>query len=269
MRRGLSPFLIVALTAGFVFLYGPILLVIGYSFNASKLVTVWGGFSFHWYGEVFRNRQLLDAVLVSLQVGVLSATIATVAGTMTALVLTRYARFAGRALFAGFSYAPLVLPEVITALSLLLLFVELDWDRGIGTIAVAQAVFASAWVAVLVQSRLLTLDPAIEEAAMDLGATPARMLLTVTLPVIAPTLAVGWLLAFTLSIDDLVIASFASGPGSTTLPMRIYGQARLGVTPEINAVATLMIATVAVLAVSASLLAKFGSAKKRQELGSK
>lgn len=264
MRRGLSPFLVAALSLGFAFLYVPILLVVVYSFNASKLVTVWAGFSTHWYGEVFRNTQLLDSIVVSLQAAAMSATLALAVGTTAALVLARNPRFPGRSIFAGLTYAPLVLPEVITGLALLLLFVELDWDRGIDTVAVAHAVLSAAWVTVLVQSRLMTFDRSIEEAAMDLGATPGRTLLSVTLPVLAPTLVAAWLLAFTLSIDDLVIASFASGPGSTTLPMRIYGQARLGVTPEINAVASLMIAVVAGLALLASLTMKIGSASDGQ-----
>jgi putrescine transport system permease protein len=269
MRRSLSWVSVAALALGLAFLYAPILLVIGYSFNAGKLVTVWSGFSLRWYAEAFANEQLMASIGVSLRVAALSATLATVVGTTAALVLVRHARFVGRGALVGLIYAPLVLPEVITGLALLLLFVELGWERGILTVALSHAVLASAWVAVLVQSRLVAFDRSLEEAAIDLGATPARALWQVTLPIIAPTLAAGWLLAFTLSIDDLVIASFASGPGSTTLPMRIYGQARLGVTPEINAVSTLMIAVVALGIVAFGLLAKREALRGIQAGGSK
>ena len=269
MTRGLSWFSVGALSLGLAFLHGPILLVIGYSFNAGKLVTVWSGFSVRWYAEAFANAQLMEAIGVSLRVAVLSATLATIVGTLAALVLVRYARFPGRGAVVGLVYAPLVLPEVITALALLLLYVEFGWERGVVTVALSHAVLASAWVAVLVQSRLVAFDRSLEEAAIDLGATPAQALRQVILPIIAPTLVAGWLLAFTLSIDDLVIASFASGPGSTTLPMRIYGQARLGVTPEINAVSTLMIAAVAVGIVAVGLLTKRDALRGLQGGGSK
>lgn len=241
-----------ALTLGFAFLYLPILLVVLFSFNASRLVTVWGGFSLQWYGALLRNEALISAAWVTLRIALLSATVATVLGTMAAVALVRYGRFRGRALFTGLVYAPMVMPEVITGLALLLLFVAIDLERGFWTVTLAHTTFTLCFVTVVVQSRLVTFDRALEEAAMDLGATPARTFFTVTLPLIAPAVAAGFLLAFTLSLDDLVIASFTSGPGATTLPMRIYSQVRLGVTPEINAASTILIAlvTISVLAVS-------------------
>ncbi len=220
-----------ALTFGFAFLYLPILILVVYSFNASQLVTVWGGFSTKWYAALLRNEALLDAAWVTIRIALLSATAATVLGTLAAVALVRYRRFRGRALFTGMVYAPLVMPEVITGLSLLLLFVALGLDRGFWTVTLAHITFTMCFVAVVVQSRLVTFDRSLEEAALDLGATPLRAFFSVTLPLILPAVAAGWLLAFTLSLDDLVIASFTSGPGATTLPMRIYSQVRLGVTP--------------------------------------
>ena len=252
--RGLSRINLVALTFGFAFLYLPILVLVVYSFNASKLVTVWGGFSTQWYGAVFRNQALMDAAWVTLRVGLVSATVATVLGTLAAVALVRFGRFTGRGLFAAMIHAPIVMPEVITGLSLLLLFVAIDLDRGFWTVTIAHVTFTMCFVAVVVRSRLVTFDRSLEAAAMDLGATPLRSFFSVTLPLIAPAVAAGWLLAFTLSIDDLVIASFTSGPGATTLPMRIYGQVRLGVTPEINAVSTLLIGLVAAVVLTVSLV---------------
>ena len=251
--KGLSRINLVALTFGFAFLYLPILVLVVYSFNASKLVTVWGGFSTQWYGALFRNQALMDAAWVTLRVGIVSATLATVLGTLAAVALVRFERFTGRGLFAAMIHAPIVMPEVITGLSLLLFFVAIDLDRGFWTVTIAHVTFTMCFVAVVVRSRLVTFDRSLEEAAMDLGATPLRTFFSVTLPLIAPAVAAGWLLAFTLSIDDLVIASFTSGPGATTLPMRIYGQVRLGVTPEINAVSTLLIGLVAVVVLTVSL----------------
>jgi putrescine transport system permease protein len=236
----------VALTLGFAFLYIPILLVVIYSFNASRLVTVWAGFSLEWYVALLNNEQFLDAAWVSLRVAFVTASLATVLGTLTAVALVRAARLPGRVLFAGMVYAPLVMPEVIMGLSLLLLFVAIDFERGFWTIVIAHTTFAMAFVAVVVQSRLVTVDRTLEEAAEDLGAPPAQAFLLVTLPAIMPAVVAGWLLAFTLSLDDLVIASFTSGPGSTTLPMRIYSSVRLGVSPEVNAACTILIAIVAV-----------------------
>jgi putrescine transport system permease protein len=256
MRRGITPAGLIGLALGLTFLYVPLVLVVIYSFNASKLVTVWGGASLHWYGEMLANRALLDAAYVSLAIAVLSAGMATAVGLFAGLVLARLSRFPGRTAFSGLTHVPLVLPEVITGLGLLLLFVALGWDRGIMTVVLAHTTFATAFVAILVHARLVNFDRSLEEAAMDLGAPPWRTFISITLPLIAPTLVAGWLLAFTLSLDDLVIASFVSGPGATTLPMRLYSQMRLGVTPEINAASTVMIALVGVAVIAASLLQK-------------
>ncbi|MBO6727402.1 MAG: ABC transporter permease subunit [Rhizobiaceae bacterium] len=256
MNGSLSRFNIVSLVLGFAFLYLPILLLVIYSFNESQLVTVWSGFSTKWYSELFSNQGLLDAAWVTFRVALISATFATVLGTLAAITLTRYLRFRGRVLFTGMVFAPLVMPEVITGLSLLLLFVAVGLDRGFLTVTLAHITFSMCFVAVVVQSRLLTFDRSLEEAAMDLGATPVSTFFQVTLPVILPAVISGWMLAFTLSLDDLVIASFTSGPGATTLPMKIYSQVRLGVTPEINAVCTILIAFVTTGVIAASLLNK-------------
>ena len=235
---------------GFGFLYVPILILVIYSFNESKLVTVWGGFSTRWYVELFQDTQILDAAKLSLQIAASSATIALILGVAAAMTLVRFRWFRGRTWLAGMVAAPLVMPEVITGLSLLLLFVALDnwlgWPsgRGVTTIVLAHATFGMAFVAVIVQARLRDMDRTLEEAAMDLGARPATVFLTVTLPTIAPALVAAWLLAFTLSLDDLVIASFVSGPGSSTLPMVVFSKVRLGISPDINALATLMILVV-------------------------
>ncbi len=265
MRKGLTFFNITSLTLGFAFLYLPILLLVIYSFNDSRLVAVWGGFSTRWYAELWRNQALLDAAWVTLRVAFASATIATVLGTLAALSLVRGGRFRGRLLFSGMVYAPLVMPEVILGLSLLLLFVTIDLDRGFWTVTLAHTTFSMCFVAVVVQSRLSGFDRSLEEAAMDLGAPPLRTFLTVTLPLIFPAVAAGWMLAFTLSLDDLVVASFTTGPGATTLPMRIYSQVRLGVTPEINAVSTIFIAFVALIVIAASLVMKFQSAGRQPQ----
>ncbi|SDD92571.1 ABC transporter permease subunit [Rhodospira trueperi] len=254
-------FLPSALALGLTFLYAPILLLVLFSFNESRLVTVWGGFSLKWYGALFRNEQMLEAALVSLRIATTSATLATVLGTLAALILVRFGRFRGRLLFTGMITAPLVMPEVITGLSLLLLFVSLEttlgWPsgRGVDTIIIAHTTFCTAYVAVVVQSRLGGLDRSVEEAAMDLGARPLKAFLVITLPMLAPALVSGWLLSFTLSLDDLVIASFVAGPASTTLPMVVFSSVRLGVTPEINALATLLVlvATVTILVAAAVL----------------
>ena len=253
----LSRFNIAALALGLAFLYLPIVILIIYSFNASRLVTVWGGWSLRWYGEFFSDSAMIDAAWMSFRVGASSATIATLLGTLAAVALSRGERFKGRTLFSGMLYAPLVMPEVITGLSLLLLFVALDAARGFWTVTLAHTTLTMCFVAVVVQSRLGPLDRSLEEAAMDLGCDPARAFLAVTLPLILPAIAAGWMLAFTLSLDDLVIASFTTGPGATTLPIRIYSQVRLGVKPEINAVCTIMIALVALAVVAASLASKW------------
>ena len=260
-HRRLSRFNIAALAVGAAFLYLPILILVIYSFNASRLVTVWGGWSLRWYSEFFHDRAMLDAAWMSLRVAAVSATAATMLGTLAAVALSRGERFKGRTLFSGMLYAPLVMPEVITGLSLLLLFVALDAGRGFWTVTTAHTTLTMCFVAVVVQSRLAALDRSLEEAAMDLGRDPVRAFLAVTLPLIAPAIAAGWMLAFTLSLDDLVIASFATGPGSSTLPIRIYSEVRLGVKPEINAICTLIIGFIAVLIVAASLATKLSSAK--------
>jgi putrescine transport system permease protein len=255
MRRT-TLFNVVSGTLGMAFLYLPILLLVIYSFNEAKLVTVWGGFSTQWYAELFRNEALLDAAWVTLRIALLSSTVATVLGTLAAIALVRYGRFKGRTLFSGMIYAPLVMPEVITGLSLLLLFVAIGFARGFWTIVLAHITFSMCFVAVVVQSRLVTFDRSLEEAALDLGCPPLKTFMVITLPLIAPGVVAGWMLAFTLSLDDLVIASFTSGPGATTLPMKIYSQVRLGVTPEINAVSTILVGLVAIGVIAASIVTK-------------
>lgn len=263
MRRAaltrLSFFNLVALVLGLAFLYLPIVVLVMYSFNASKLVTLWGGWSLRWYIELFNDRAMLDAAWMSLRIALVSATAATVLGTLAAVGLTRAGRFIGRGLFAGMVYAPLVLPEIITGLSLLLLFVALDVGRGFWTVTLAHTTLTLCFVTVVVQARLVDVDRWLEEAAMDLGCTPARAFVAVTLPLIWPAVAAGWMLAFTLSLDDLVIASFTTGPGATTLPIRIYSEVRLGIKPEVNAICTLMIAFVGLVIVTASLASKWAS----------
>lgn len=261
MKRGPSWFNLVSLTAGFAFLYLPIVLLVVWSFNASRLVTVWGGFSTRWYVALLDDRQMLDAAWTTLRVGLLSATAATGLGALAAIALARGGRFRGRTAFSGMVYAPLVMPEVIMGLALLLLFVALRVDRGFWTVTAAHTTFTLSYVAVVVHSRLTTFDRALEEAAQDLGCTPGQAFLRVTLPNIFPAVLAGGMLAFTLSLDDLVIASFASGPGATTLPMRIYSQVRLGVTPEINAVCTLLIGIVALGVIVWSAAAKWRTAR--------
>lgn len=261
----LSRFNIVSLTLGFAFLYIPMLILVIYSFNASKLVTVWAGFSTKWYGELLHNDQFLDAAWVTLRVAVVSSTIATVLGTMAAYVLVRGGRFFGRTLFSGMIYAPLVMPEVITGLSLLLLFIGIGLDRGIFTIILAHVTFSMCFVSVVVSSRLVSFDKSLEEAALDLGATPAETFRLVTLPIIAPAVISGWLLAFTLSLDDLVIASFTSGPSATTLPMKIWSSVRLGVSPEINALSTILIGLVTLGVIAASLGSKHAAVRRKRD----
>ncbi|HSC08589.1 MAG TPA: ABC transporter permease subunit [Steroidobacteraceae bacterium] len=242
-----SFFVLTALAFGFAFLYVPILSMVVFSFNASKLVTVWAGFSTKWYVSLFSNEQMLDAARLSLQIASINATGAVILGTVAGLVLARFGRFKGRTMLSGMTTAPLVMPEVITGLSLLLLFVAMEqlfgWPqgRGVTTITLAHITFSMSYVTVVVQSRLTTFDESLEEAAMDLGARPAKVFFVITLPIILPAIISGWLLAFTLSWDDLVITSFVSGPGSTTLPMLIFSKVRLGVSPEINALATILV----------------------------
>ncbi|MEA1835099.1 ABC transporter permease subunit [Methylobacterium durans] len=250
-----------ALGLGLAFLYAPILVLVVFSFNASSLVTVWGGFSTRWYGVLFDDAPLIAAAWVSLRVAMTAALVATILGTLAALALERHGRFRGRGAFTALVYAPMVMPEVITGLSLLLLFVGIGLDRGLATLVIAHATFGTGFVAVIVGARLKGLDRTLEEAAADLGAGPARIFRTITLPLLAPAVVAGFLLAFTLSLDDLVIASFVSGPGATTLPMRLYSQVRLGVNPEINAASTLLIALVSLVVLAASrLLGRQGAA---------
>jgi putrescine transport system permease protein len=256
MKGQFSWFNATSITFGFAFLYIPILLLVIFSFNESKLVTVWAGWSTKWYASLLQNQGLKDAAWVTIRVALMSATIATILGTLGAIALVRMGRFRGRTLFSGMIFAPLVMPDVITGLSLLLVFVALNIDRGLGTITLAHITFTMCYAAVVVQARLQDFDKSIEEAAMDLGATPVSTFFQVTLPIIAPSVISAWLLAFTLSLDDLVIASFTTGPGATTLPMKIYSQVRLGVTPEINAVCTILIAIVTTGVVIASVVNK-------------
>jgi putrescine transport system permease protein len=252
-----SKFLSISSLLGFIFLYAPILSLIIYSFNKSKLVTVWGGWSVKWYVELFSNQQIIDAAIVSLKVAFITATLSVILGVLAGYVLSRMGKFPGKLIVSGWISAPLIMPEVITGLSLLLLFVSLEnligWPagRGITTIIIAHTTFCMAYVAVIVQSRLSQMDDSLEEAAMDLGAKPHSLFFLVTLPIISPAIISGWLLAFTMSLDDLVIASFVSGPGNSTLPMVIFSKIRLGVSPEVNALATIMILIVAIGVVAA------------------
>ena len=260
-----SRFVTAMMVAGFLFLYLPIVLMIAFSFNESRLVTVWGGFSTRWYGELLRNEQVLGAAWLSFKIAAMNATGATVLGTLAGLALARFGNFRGRPLLTGLATAPLVMPEVITGLSLLLLFVAMEqligWPegRGITTITIAHMTFSMAYVTVVVQSRLATLDESLEEAAMDLGARPAKVFFLITLPIILPAILAGWLLAFTLSWDDLVITSFVTGPGSSTLPVVIFSKMRLGVSPDINALATILVLLVA------TCTAVFGVYMQRQQ----
>lgn len=266
MRRRLRApgFVFTAMIFAYAFLYGPIVSLVIYSFNDSKLVTVWGGFSTKWYGELIKNEALLNAALQSFKIATLSATVATFLGTLAAIALTRFGRFYGRSAMQGVLMAPLVMPEVLLGLTMLLLFVAMDqligWphQRGLLTISIAHTTFAIAYVVVVMQSRLKTVDRSLEEAALDLGARPVKVFFLITLPLITPALLSSWLLAFTLSLDDLVIASFTSGPGSTTLPMIVFSSVRLGVNPQINALATVLLLSV----ISGIVLATWVTRKK-------
>jgi putrescine transport system permease protein len=259
--NGLSRVNIVALTTGLAFLYIPILLLVAFSFNASRSVAIWGGFSTEWYGRALRNGPLMDSAWLSLRLALFSALGATIIGTALAVALARFGRFRGRAILAFLGFAPLVMPEIVTGLSLLLLFIAMNLDRGFWTVLVAHITFTTAFAAVVVHSRLVTFDRSLEEAAMDLGATQLGAFLKVTLPNIIPAMAAAFLLAFTLSLDDLVLASFTSGAGITTLPMRIFGQVRLGVTPEINAISSLLIGAATIAVIGAAVLLK-GAARQ-------
>jgi putrescine transport system permease protein len=255
-----STFLIGVLGFGFAFLYIPILSMIVFSFNDSRLATVWGGFSTRWYVSLLSNDQVIRALVLSLQIALVSATIATILGTMAGIALARFRRFKGRTLFSGLVIAPLVMPEVITGIASLIFFLMLaDWigwpgQRGFTTITLAHITFSMVFVTTIVQARLAQSDQAIEEAAMDLGSRPWQVLFDITLPVIRPAILSGWLLAFTISLDDVVITSFTTGPGSTTLPLLIWSKVKLGVTPDINALATLMVVTVGLGVVLAGVI---------------
>ena len=259
MENRNSPLLLAILLIGIAILYVPILVLIAYSFNASSLVNVWGGFSIAWYGQLLHNRQVLEAALLSVEVGLAASTGAVILGTLASIALVRFARFPGRLLLIGMVTAPLVMPEIITGITQLLLFVSmlqfLSWPhRGFTTIVIAHVAFCTAYVTVTVQSRLQGADRSLEEAAMDLGASPARAFIDVTLPIIAPALLSSWLLSFTLSLDDLVISSFVSGPGAGTLPMVIYSKVKLGVSPDVNALASLIICAVGACVIFAGIV---------------
>ncbi len=262
MNKRLSPFVLTMMCFGFAFLYVPIVLMVIYSFNASRLVTVWDSAhspTLKWYAELLANGEILDAARLSFRVAAVNATGSTILATMAAFCLVRFGNFRGRSLFIGLTTAPMVLPEVITGLSMLLLFVAMEqtfgWPAGRGatTITIAHMTFCMAYATVVVQARLSTFDRSLEEAALDLGARPMKVFLVITLPIIAPSVVSAWLLAFILSWDDLVITSFVSGPGSTTLPQLIFSKVRLGVSPDINALATLLVLTVTVAVIGVGL----------------
>ncbi len=263
-----STFLITMLAFGFAFFYIPILSMIVYSFNASRLATVWGGFSTKWYVALLSNDKVIEALILSLKIAFVSATIATLLGTMSGIVLARYTKFRGRTLFSGLVTAPLIMPEVITGISLLIFFILLgNWigwpaSRGFTTITLAHITFSAVFVTTIVHARMLQADRAIEEAAMDLGSRPWQVMFDITLPVISPAIVSGWLLAFTISLDDVVITAFTTGPGSTTLPLLIWSKVKLGVTPDINALATLMVVTVGIAVVIAGII--MNRAEKRR-----
>jgi putrescine transport system permease protein len=271
MENRISPLLLGVLCVGIAILYVPILVLIAYSFNASSLVNVWGGFSTAWYGQLMHNRQVLEAALLSVEVGIAASTGAVVLGTLAAISLVRFGKFPGRLALTGMVNAPLVMPEIITGITQLLLFVSmlqlLSWPhRGFTTIVIAHIAFCTAYVTVTVQSRLQGADRSLEEAAMDLGASPARAFIDVTLPIIAPALLSSWLLSFTLSLDDLVISSFVSGPGAGTLPMVIYSKVKLGVSPDINALASLIICAVGACVVFAGIVIRRTERRRVLEL---
>ncbi|MFN4161082.1 ABC transporter permease subunit [Stenotrophomonas sp. P5_B8] len=256
---------------GFAFLYLPILLLMVYSFNASKLATVWSGFSTRWYGELFNNRQILDALWISLEVAFWTACASTVLGTMAAMVMTRFKRFPGKTMFGALITAPLVMPEVILGFSLMTLLVAMGGipgfpARGVTSIWIAHVTFTLSFVTVVVSSRLQELDRSLEEAAMDLGASRLKVFFQITLPIIAPALVAGWLLAFTLSLDDVVIASFVAGPNSTTLPMKVFASVRMGIKPEINALATLMVLAVSIAAVVGWFVTARGEKRRQRDM---
>lgn len=271
MSNRLSWFIILMLVVGFIFLYGPMVSVVIYSFNDNKLATLWGGFSTRWYPALLANDQMLRAAKHSLIIGVVSATFATTFGTIAGYVLARYRKFRGRTLFSGMVTAPLVMPEVITGLSLLLLFVAMKdlfgWpNRGLMTVILAHITFTLSYVTIVMQSRFTTLDISLEEAALDLGARPLKVFMVITLPIVAPAIISGWLLSFTISLDDLVITSYTNGPGSTTLPQVIFSAVRLGVNPSINALATIIIGVVAFGVVTSHILMTRAERRRQRDI---
>jgi putrescine transport system permease protein len=267
--RKRSLFLSVWLVLGLAFLYVPLISLIVYSFNKSRLATLWGGFSTEWYFKLFENTQIIDAALLSIRIAALSATAATILGTMAGFALARVVRFPGRTMFSGLVSAPLVMPEVITGLSLLFLFIMMEqaigWPKGRGatTVTLAHITFSMAYVAVIVRARLSSMDRSLEEAAMDLGSRPLRVLFDITLPLISPAMVSGWLLSFTLSLDDVVITAFTTGPGATTLPLVVWSKVKLGVTPDVNALATIIIAVVSTCVLVAGFI-MYRSEKRRE-----
>jgi putrescine transport system permease protein len=269
MSNRLSWFVIAWLILVFAFLYAPIISVMIYSFNASKLVTVWGGWSLKWYGELAKDRQIIEAAILSLEVAAISSTLATILGTVAGYVLVRFPKFTGRTAFSGMVNAPLVMPEVITGLSMLLLFIQMEnligWPqgRGLTTVIIAHVTFTMSYIAIVMRSRFLVLDLSLEEAAQDLGAKPLKVFFVITLPIVLPAIVSGWLLGFTISLDDLVITNFTNGPGTTTLPQVVFSKVRLGLDPKINALATIIIAVVS-LGVIAATIHMRRSEKQRQ-----
>lgn len=265
-------FLITCLCFGFAFLYIPILSMIVFSFNRSRLATVWGGFSTQWYGRLFSNDQVINATLLSLKIALVSATFATILGTMAGIALARFRRFRGRTTFSGLVSAPLVMPEVITGISSLMLFILMaQWigwpsKRGFTTVTIAHITFSMTYVATIVQSRLSSMDISVEEAAMDLGSKPWQVLKDVTLPIISPAILAGWLLAFTISLDDVVITNFTTGPGATTLPILIWSKVKLGVTPDINALGTLIVLVVGIGVLTAGIILTRAENRRQREI---
>ena len=269
MSNRISWFVILWLVLVFAFLYAPIISVVIYSFNASKLVTVWAGWSFKWYGELAKDRQIIEAAILSLEIAAISSTLATILGTIAGYVLVRFPKFMGRTAFSGMVNAPLVMPEVITGLSMLLLFIAMQdligWPqgRGLTTVVIAHVTFTMSYIAVVMRSRFLTLDLSLEEAAQDLGAKPLKVFFVITLPIVAPAIVSGWLLGFTISLDDLVITAFTNGPGTTTLPQVVFSKVRLGLDPKINALATIIISVVSIGVIAATIHMR-RSEKQRQ-----
>ncbi len=270
--KPVSTFLMSVMCFGFAFFYVPIFSMIFFSFNKSRLATVWGGFSTQWYGKLFENTQIINAAILSLEIALLSATLATILGTMAGIALARFRSFRGRTILTGLVTAPLIMPEVITGISSLMLFIFMaDWigwpgKRGFTTITIAHITFSMTYVATIVQSRMSTMDISIEEAAMDLGSRPWQVLKDVTLPVISPAILSGWLLAFTISLDDVVISSFTTGPGATTLPILIWSKVKLGVTPDINALATIIVLIVACGVVLAGFILNRAEARRQRDV---